>query len=111
MADVFICYARKDRNFALKLRDGLTDHKREVRIDLTDIPPTAEWRKEIYSHIEAVDNFIFIISADSCASTVCKDEVAYAEAYHKRLIPVVFRLVSHKELPPAICAHSMGSLH
>ena len=102
MVDVFICYARVDKDFALKLRDRLGDQKREVRIDLKDVPPTTEWWTEICAHIEAADNFVFLISPDSCGSDTCRQEIAYAEANHKRLIPVVYRSVRAKELPPAL---------
>jgi hypothetical protein len=71
-----------------------------VRIDLKDIPPTTEWWKEKCTHIEEANNFIFVISPDSCESPVCRDELANAEANHKRLIPVVYRPVGHKTLPP-----------
>src|SRR5271169_6881732 len=54
---------RKD--FALRLRDGIEKHGREAWIDLTNIPPSSEWWKEICTNIEAADNFVFVVSPDS----------------------------------------------
>ena len=47
MSDVFISYSRKDKNFARALHQALTKHGKDVWVDLEDIPPTAEWLKEI----------------------------------------------------------------
>jgi hypothetical protein len=46
--------------------------------------------------------FVFVISPDSCASEMCKEEIADTEANHKRLIPVICRAVESSALPPAI---------
>jgi hypothetical protein len=78
MAEVFISYSRLDKVFVHRLGDGLVAHKREAWIDWKDIPLTAEWQQEIFSNIEAADNFIFIISPDSIASTNCKKEIDHA---------------------------------
>lgn len=102
MADVFISYSRKDEAFVRKLHEGLAEQNRDVWIDWQSIPPTAEWLKEIFASIEAADNFLFVVSPDSCASEMCKEEVAYAEANHKRLIPIVCRPVQNNDLPPAL---------
>src|ERR1700722_8401061 len=102
MVDVYICYARKDREFALKLRERLAEHGREAWIDLRDIPPTADWWEEICTNIEASDNFLFLVSPDACTSRTCRDELAYAEGKLKRLIPVIYRPVAPRDLPPAL---------
>ena len=102
MIDVFISYARADKDFVRKLHQGLEETNREIWIDWEDIPPTAEWRKEIFASIAAAHNFLFIISPTSCASEMCREELAYAEANHKRLVPVVYRPVPQQDLPPAL---------
>jgi len=102
MADVFISYSRKDTDFVRRLHESLGQHNRDIWIDWQDIPPTAEWLKEIFASIEAADNFLFVVSPDSCASGMCREEVAYAEANHKRLVPIVCRPVDPKDLPPAV---------
>ena len=102
MADVFISYSRKDEAFVRRLHEGLAEINRDVWVDWQSIPPTAEWMKEIFTSIEAADNFLFVVSPDACASHMCQEEVAYAEANHKRLIPIVCRPVKHGDLPPAL---------
>jgi hypothetical protein len=82
MADVFISYSRKDTDFVRRLHESLGQHNRDIWIDWQDIPPTAEWLKEIFASIEAADNFLFVVSPDSCACEMCREEVAYAEANH-----------------------------
>ena len=62
MAQVFISYSRKNKEFVQKLVDALVAEKREVWLDETNIEPTAEWLKEIFTNIEAADNFLFVIS-------------------------------------------------
>ena len=104
MADVFISYARVDKDFVRKLHRGLEEINRDIWIDWEDIQPTAQWRKELYASIAAADNFLFIISPSSCASEMCREELAYAEANHKRLVPVVYRPVPHRDLPPALAS-------
>jgi WD40 repeat protein len=102
MADVFISYARTDNDFVRKLHQSLEEINRDIWIDWEDIPPTAEWLKELYASIAAADNFLFIISPNSCASKMCREELAYAEANHKRLVPVVYVPVAQEDLPPAL---------
>lgn len=102
MADVFISYARVDSGFVRRLHESLEQADRDIWIDWEDIPPTAEWLKEIFASIAAADNFLFVISPDSCASSMCREELAYAESSHKRLVPVVYRPVPQEALPPAL---------
>ena len=73
MAEVFISYSRKDKEFVRRLGDALVKHQREAWVDWKDIPLTAEWQQEIFLNIQAADNFVFIISPDSVASANCKE--------------------------------------
>lgn len=91
MADVFISYSRKDREFAARLHEALAARGKDVWIDWEDIPPSAKWRAEIETHIESADAFVFVISPDSLASEVCSWELDRATERNKRLIPVVCR--------------------
>jgi hypothetical protein len=65
MSDVFISYARADKDFVRKLHQGLEEINRDIWIDWQDIPPTAEWRTEIFASIAAAHNFLFIVSPTS----------------------------------------------
>jgi hypothetical protein len=46
-ADVFISYARRDRDFAGRLADALKERGHQVWIDWEDIPPASDWHAEI----------------------------------------------------------------
>ncbi|WP_445631239.1 toll/interleukin-1 receptor domain-containing protein [Nostoc sp. DSM 114167] len=100
MAEAFVSYSRKDKEFVKRLYEALKQHKRDVWVDWEDIPFTADWRKEIYEGIEGADNFIFIISLNSVTSKVCGEEIAYALKHNKRLVPIVLQDVKgvHPEL-------------
>lgn len=91
MADVFISYSRHDRDFVRKLHEHLQRAKRDVWVDWEDIPPSAEWLREIEQAIEAADTFIFVLTPDSLSSKTCSHEVEYASKYSKRIVPVVAR--------------------
>ncbi len=95
MADVFISYSRRDKDIVRRLYDALAAQKRDVWVDWEDIPPTAEWLKEVYAGIEAADTFICVLSPDSIASVICAREVEHAVTCKKRLIPIVVRDVDH----------------
>src|SRR5687768_359354 len=106
MADVFISYSRKDQEFARRLHGALTAQGHDVWVDWEDIPLTAEWLKEIYRGIEEAGAFVFVISPDSLASEVCRQEVDYALANNKRIIPVVRREVDYKHVPHVLSRHN-----
>jgi WD40 repeat protein len=102
MADVFISYAREDRAFVVLLHEALTKAGREGWGDWKDIPPTAAWKKEIEAAIEAAHSFIFVISQDSAASSVCREELEHAVRHNKRLIPVVRGDVEEAAVPEVL---------
>jgi hypothetical protein len=91
MADIFISYSRKDKEFVRTLHQALSQSQRDAWVDWEDIPVTAEWWKEIEAGIEGADTFIFVISPDSVASKVCYQEIEHAARFNKRLFPIVRR--------------------
>lgn len=106
MAQAFISYSRKDKAFIQKLQQALADQKRDVWVDWEDIPPTAQWLREIYDGIEAAENFIFVISPDSLASGPCTKEIEHAVKHNKRFIPILFRDAGKVEMPEAVSIHN-----
>jgi hypothetical protein len=102
MTDVFISYARADREFVRGLGQKLAQLNRKSWVDWNDIPPTAEWLEEIYAGIEASDNFIFVISPASVGSGICWKEIEHAVTHRKRLIPIVYRRVEIGLIPAAL---------
>ena len=104
MSQVFLSYSRNDRDLVRTLHDALKAEHRESWVDWEDIPPTAEWRKEIFSAIESTDTFIFIISPDSLASDICREEIAHAIEHNKRLVPILHSEVDNEAVPDALGA-------
>lgn len=107
MADVFISYSRKDKEFVQVLHQALVESKYDAWIDWQDIPPTADWWAEIEAGIEAADAFIFVISPDSVISRVCNREIEHAVNNHKRIVPVVrHSRVNSAEIHKALRQHN-----
>lgn len=96
MADVFISYSRKNKDFVLKLHEALNKFGKTDWVDWEDIPPAAPWSEEVKSAIESSDSFIFVISKDSAASSECRLEIENAVKQNKRLIPIVREKVDDK---------------
>lgn len=99
MSDIFISYSRKDQAFVKRLHDALVARQREVWVDWEDIPPTADWFNKIQMGIQGARALLFILSPDSITSDICRRELAYAAANHKRLVPVVCRDVDPAQAP------------
>ncbi|MCG8367481.1 MAG: TIR domain-containing protein, partial [Pseudanabaenales cyanobacterium] len=103
MADVFVSYSRKDKEFVQILHEALSRSSYDAWVDWQDIPPTSAWWKEIEAGIEAAHTCIFVISPDSVASKVCKQEIDHAAKHNKRLIPIVRRdTFEEQALHPAL---------
>lgn len=88
----------------MRLTEALKARDRDTWIDWKDIPLTADWLAEIYSGIEAADNFVFVLSPDSITSEACGLEIAHAVKHNKRLVPIVRRDVDDKAVPQALAA-------
>jgi TIR domain len=101
MSDVFISYSRTDRDFVRTLHNHLQRAKRDVWIDWEDIPPAAEWLRELEQAIEASDTFVFVLTPNSLLSKTCIHEVEYASKCNKRIIPVIARDVT-ASVPEAV---------
>ncbi len=83
MADVFISYSRKDKDFVRQLHEAFANLRREAWVDWEDIPLTAEWLQEIYAGIDSAHNFGFAITPESVISPACHKEVDYAAKNNK----------------------------
>ena len=103
MAQVFISYSRRDKEFVKKLVAVLEAEKREVWLDEKDIEVTAEWLKEIFSNIEAADNFVFIISPHPASprSTPEKRSIT-PQSTASCMVPIYYRAVPDDDIPEAV---------
>ena len=102
MAEIFISYSRKDKDFVRALDESLKSRGREAWVDWEDIRPTEEWMQAIYAAIEGADTFVFVLSPDSVASAVCGRETAHAAANNKRMVPIVARDVNADAVPETL---------
>jgi hypothetical protein len=102
MSDVFISYSRVDKVFVRELYDALIRLNRDIWVDWQDIPATAEWLAEVYLGIRDADNFVFVISPESCISETCGKELDHALKNNKRLIPILHREVAIRAVPEAL---------
>ena len=107
MTDLFISYSRRDLDFVQRLYNELKSRKRDIWIDLEDIPPTAAWLAEIYAGIENANAFVFVISPDSAVSEVCRLEIEHAVKHSKKLVPILYREVEDRTLlHPDLASHN-----
>jgi hypothetical protein len=88
---VFISYSRKDKEFVRKLNDSLDSSGVQAWVDWEGIPLSSDWMDEISRAIEGSDSFVFVISPDSLASKVCRQELELGLKYNKKLVPVLYR--------------------
>lgn len=106
MADVFLSYARADQAFVRRLAQELTDAGRDVWVDVEDIPLSAEWMAEIRAAVDAAEAFCFVLTPDSAASEVCRQELAHAVDSGKRIVPVLHREVDPAAVPGEVAARN-----
>src|ERR1700756_1399988 len=99
MAEIFISYARENRDFVHRLDESLKSRGREAWVDWEGIRPTEEFMEAIYGAFEAADTFVFIIPPESVASVVCAREIAHAAAHNKRMVPIVAKDVDPAAVP------------
>lgn len=98
--DAFISYAREDKAFvADALCPALKRRGKNMWVDLTDIPPAADWRERVQQGIEASKAFVYVISPDAARSAECTRECQEAVRMHKRLVPVLYRAVEPEGIP------------
>lgn len=102
MSDLFISYAREDKEFVRRLHEALKQRGRQTWVDWEGIPPTAEWLDEIFGAIDASQALVFVISPASVASGVCAKELQHAVAHNKRLIPLVRNEADNHEIPESL---------
>jgi WD40 repeat protein len=99
---VFISYSRKDIDFVDRLHDALDVRGIDARIDREDIEKSEEWWSRIQQLIVEADTIIFVLSPESAISSVCQQEVDFAEGLRKRLIPIVARDLAAQPVPAAL---------
>jgi hypothetical protein len=85
---VFISYARKDAEFALKLGRDLREKGVSIWLDQLDIKLGQHWDRAIEEALEGCACLLVVLSPDSAASENVLDEVGLALDLHKPVVPV-----------------------
>lgn len=105
--EIFISYSRQDKDFVTILHNTLCQNGHNPWVDWSDIQPAEDWWAAIERGIEAASIFVFIISPDSIASKVCRQELEYGLQHNKRLIPLLRREgFDIADVHPAISRHN-----
>ena len=86
---VFISYSRRNLDFVDKLQTGLKARGIDTAVDRSEIAKSEEWWKRIQQLITEADTVIFVLSPASAGSSICQDEVDFAEKLKKRIVPLV----------------------
>jgi len=102
MAEIFISYSRRNKEFVLKFLDALKENNysaEDIWVDWEDIPSSSKWEQEIQKGILDSNSIIFILSPEWVASRECAKELDYAFESNKRLFPIVCKDVDPKKVP------------
>lgn len=108
--EIFICYARKDRQFLDGLRPHLMSLQRQGHISFWhdgDISAGKEWEKEIEKYLDKAQIVLLLVSPDFMASDYCyqKEMKRVIERYKRgevRIIPILIRPVHWESSPIGI---------
>jgi hypothetical protein len=95
-----ISYSRKDfAPFVDEPVPGLEVAGFAPFLDRFDIAAGEEWEARLGGLIAQSDTVVFVISPEAVKSEQCTREVDRAHALSKRLLPVVFKKVSERDVP------------
>lgn len=89
MADVFISYQRKQEAIVSTLKERFEALRKDVWVDLDDIPKAADWLQQIERGIEGATSFVCVLTLDYLISEICAKELAHAREHNKQIIPLV----------------------
>lgn len=86
----FICYAREDEKFALKLATDLKAGGTDVWLDQWDIPSGADWDYEIDKALYNCRHFLIILSPTAVESSEVRSELRIALDESKHIVPILY---------------------
>lgn len=86
---VFVSYSRRDLDFAEQLVAALEALAYTVIIDRKGIHGAEKWEARLGQMILESDTVVFVLTAASAASNVCRWEVEQALERRKRIVPVL----------------------
>ena len=105
MNEIFISYARENRDFAAKLEDRLRAAGAGVWRDENEVRFGDDWLAVPRKAIIDASSVVFLISKHSVTSEPCRKELEYAVEYQKRIITVLLGEDSDLEGLPKHLGH------
>ncbi len=88
---VFICYAREDQDFVIKLASTLKERKINVWLDQWHITAGADWDMEVENALYKCSEFLIILSPSSVSSFEVRGELRTAIDEKKHIIPILYQ--------------------
>jgi hypothetical protein len=88
---IFICYARKDARFVLRLATELKRRGVPIWLDQWDIPPGVDWDQYIDNALRSCAKFLIVLSPVSVASNEVRGELRWALNKSKPIVPVLYQ--------------------
>jgi formylglycine-generating enzyme required for sulfatase activity len=88
---VFICYARVDQEFVLKLARNLKERGVPVWVDVWDIPVSANWDQAIDDALYDCTQFLIVLSPAAVDSGEVRGELRTALDEAKPILPVLYQ--------------------
>jgi WD40 repeat protein len=102
MTDIFICYDEHDKDIRHSVVQSLSRHAKTCWTPVPESRKGLDYECAIEQGIEGADNFFFFISPASVASYACRQELAHALKYHKRIVPLLITPTPISALPDAL---------
>jgi WD40 repeat protein len=99
MTQVFLCHSEQDKALTVTLAKRLMRERITVWTSSVDIKTGAEFQQEINRGIEQADNLVYLISRSSLQSAYCQQEITYALALNKRIVPLLVEKIDLEEIP------------
>jgi hypothetical protein len=88
---VFVCYAREDESFVLKLARNLKERGAPVWLDQWDIPAGVNWNQSIDDMLYDCAQFLIVLSTAAVNSTEVHGELRVALNEKKPVVPVLYQ--------------------
>lgn len=88
---VFMCYAREDEDFVLKLAGALKQRGVPIWIDQWDIPGSADWDEEVERALAGSSHLVVVLSPASMKSREVRGEWRAALDDGKPVVPVLLQ--------------------
>ncbi|MEM7594849.1 MAG: TIR domain-containing protein, partial [Cyanobacteria bacterium P01_A01_bin.83] len=102
MTQVFLSAADPDNAIKQKIGKTLMRAGLTIWTNQTDIKTGTAFAQEIEKGIVRADNLVYLISPSTLRSSYCQQELAFAIAHNKRIIPLLIKETSLDLIPPEL---------